>query len=81
MATSVTILAANTARKGAAVQNDSGSAVLYLRLSAVAATAASGGHTVALAAGAYYEAPFSYAGAITGIWASAAGFANVTEVI
>jgi len=79
-ATSVTILASNTARKGATVCNDTSSAALHLRLSATAATAASGGYTVALVAGGYYEVPFGYTGQIVGIWGAATGFANVTEL-
>jgi hypothetical protein len=79
-ASSVTVLAANTARKGAAITNDQASATLYLRLSATAATAASGGYTVILPGGAYYEVPFGYTGQITGIWSAATGFANVSEL-
>jgi len=79
-ATSVTVLASNANRLGATVANDSTSAVLYLRLSATAATAASGGYTAMLTAGAYYEVPFGYTGAIVGIWAAATGFANVSEM-
>lgn len=79
-ASSVTVLAANTLRKGAAVTNDQASATLYLRLSATAATAASGGYTVILPGGAYYEVPYGYTGQITGIWSAATGFANVSEL-
>ena len=79
-ATSVTILASNTARRGATVCNDTSSAALHLRLSATAATAASGGYTVALLGGGYYEVPFGYTGQIVGIWDTATGFANVTEL-
>lgn len=80
-ASSGTILASNAARRGACIANDSTSAVLYLRLSASAASIASGGYTVALVAGAYYEVPFWYTGQITGIWAAATGYANITEVV
>jgi len=79
-ASSVTLLASNTARKGASVVNDTSSAALHLRLSATAATTGSGGYTVALLAGGYYEVPFGYTGQITGIWDAATGFANVTEM-
>ena len=75
-ASSVTILAANTARLGAAVINDS-AAVLYLDVTGGTASATS--YTVQLAASAYYEVPFRYTGLITGIWASATGSARVTE--
>lgn len=79
-ATNVTVLAANAARRGATITNDSSSATVFVRLSATAATTGSGGYTVVLPAGAYYEVPFNYTGQINGIWTSAAGFANVTEL-
>lgn len=79
-ASSVTILASNAARKGCLVTNDIGSATLYLRFSATAATTASGGYSVILTPGQSYEmGPNIYSGAITGIWSAATGFANVTE--
>lgn len=74
-ATSVALTTANTARKGVAVFNDS-TAVLYLRLSATAATTAL--YTTQIGTGGYYEVPFGYTGAITGIWASANGAALIT---
>ena len=76
-ASSVTILAANTARRGASIVNTS-TAILYLRIGGGTATATTG-HSVQMAANTYYEVPFGYTGAITGIWASANGQANVTE--
>jgi hypothetical protein len=79
-ATSVTLLAANPARRGATIHNDATSATLYVRLNASAAANASGGYTTVMPPGAYYEVPANYSGAITGIWASAAGFANMTEL-
>lgn len=75
-ASSVTILAANTARAGATIANDS-SAVLYLKLGATASTTS---FTVAMAANSYYEVPFGYTGIIDGIWASATGSARITEL-
>ena len=76
-ASSVTVLAANTARLGATVQNDS-TAVLYLKFGATASTSS---YTVQLASKAYYEVPFGYLGIIDGIWASANGNARVTELV
>jgi hypothetical protein len=81
-ASSVTLLAANAARKGATVTNDS-SALLYVKLAASAASTSS--YTVVLAGAAaapfsYMEVPFSYTGEIRGIWASATGNARVTEL-
>lgn len=76
-ASSGTILASNASRLGGTVMNDTGGAILYLKLNSGAASLTS--YTVALVAGAYYEIPFGYTGAITGIWASASGAARVTE--
>lgn len=76
-----TLLAANTARKGATIVNDS-TEILYVLLGAgtVSATV----YTVALqptgTVGAYYEVPFGFNGIITGIWASATGSARITEL-
>lgn len=79
-AASTTILAANTARKGAAFYNLS-TAILYLNLAGGTATTTTG-FTVALAASSgYFELPQPvYTGLVTGIWASdAGGTVNVTE--
>lgn len=80
-ATSVTLLAANTARIGATITNDS-SALLYIKFGTTASTTS---YTVVLAGAAsapfsYYEVPAGYTGRIDGIWASAAGNARVTEL-
>ena len=75
-ATDVTILAANTARYGASVFNDS-SAILYLLVGA--GTSSATNHTVQVAPGAYYEVPYGYTGILKGLWASATGSARVTE--
>lgn len=72
------ILAANANRRGAAVFNDS-TAVLSLSLGTTAASSTV--FTVKIASQGYYEIPFGYAGQIRGIWASANGFARVTEVV
>jgi hypothetical protein len=77
-ASTVSLLAANAARLGAAVYNDS-TAKLYLKLGA---TASATSHTVQIPAGGYYELPAvpPYTGAVDGIWASAAGAARITEL-
>jgi hypothetical protein len=75
-ATNVTVLVANTARRGATVYNDS-SALLYLKLGATASVTS---FTVKMVAEAYYEVPFGYTGIIDGIWASATGSARITEI-
>lgn len=77
-ATSVTVLASNTNRLGATVQNDSAAAILYLLLGSTAASTTN--HTVVLVAGAYYEVPFNYTGQLTGIWSAATGSCRVTEL-
>jgi hypothetical protein len=76
-ATSVTLLAALAARKGALVLNDS-TALLYLKFGT---TASATSHTVQLPAGALYEfATPVYTGQVDGIWATATGDARVTEL-
>lgn len=79
-ASSVTVLAANSARIGAQVSNDS-SAVLYLKFGTTASTTS---YVVSLAGAAsapfsYYEVPAGYTGRIDGISASATGNYRVTE--
>lgn len=73
---SQTLLAANAARLGATVYNDS-AAVLCLKLGAAAGLSS---FTCKLAAGAYYEVPFGYVGIIDGVWTAADGAARVTEL-
>lgn len=75
-ATDVTILAANTSRKGAAVYNDS-TAILYLLVGS--GTSSTSLYTVQVSPSAYYEIPYNYVGILKGIWASANGNARVTE--
>ncbi len=75
-ASSVTILASNSARLGFSVYNDS-SAILYLKANSGAASSSS--YTSQVPAGGYFEDPYGYTGEITGIWASATGNARVTE--
>lgn len=75
-ATSVVILATNTARKGATVYNDS-TQILYLKFGTTASTTS---FTVPLAAAAFFEVPSGYTGEMDGIWASANGNARVTEI-
>lgn|SRR5574341_381631 len=80
-AASATILAANNARKGATIWNDSTS-VLYLLLAS--GTASATNSSVKLNANDIYELPVCtggvYRGVINGIWsADAAGAARITE--
>lgn len=72
------ILAANTARKGATIWNNS-TEILYLGLGTTTASATS--CTVKLLADGFYEIPFSFRGEIRGIWAvNGSGAARVTEL-
>lgn len=74
--TTITVLAANSNRKGGTVWNNS-TAKLYIEFGATASTSA---FTAILEAGGYYEIPFSYTGAISGIWLAANGNALVREL-
>jgi hypothetical protein len=78
-ASSVTLQASNSSRKGLNIFNDS-TAILYVKFGATASTSS---YTVQIAAGGYYELPASpalYTGIVDGIWASANGNARVTEL-
>ena len=75
-ATSAQLLAANTARKGFRIYNDS-TVVLYVKYGATATTA---DYSVKLDAGGFLSEN-DYTGRVDGIWASdAAGAAKVTEL-
>lgn len=76
-ATSVTLQAANAARRLVTIFNESTS-VLYVKFGAAASLTS---YTVQISAGGYYEVPGSYTGIIDGIWASVNGAAQVTEVV
>jgi hypothetical protein len=76
-ATSVTVLAANTSRKGAVIVNDS-TAVLYVKCGSSASATSftyklGGGDSLII------DATQLYTGILTGIWSSATGSARVTE--
>ena len=75
-ASSVTLLASNTLRRGATIYNDS-TQVCFVKFGT---TASNTSFTVRLASQDYYEVPFGYTGRIDGIWASANGNARVTEI-
>jgi hypothetical protein len=76
-ATSVQLLAANPARKGATCYNDS-AAELYLKLGT---TASATSFTVRLGPFAYFEIPFGFTGRVDGIWSSpATGAGRLTEL-
>jgi len=74
--TVVTLAAANAARTGLSVYNDS-TAQLYLKEGLGASLT---NFTVIMPGKALYETPFpAYPGIVTGIWDSATGSAKVTE--
>lgn len=75
--TSGTILAANTARKGASIWSTS-TGVLSLEMGATATAAA---FTVQLNQGDSYEVPFGYTGVISGIFSNTNGAALVREFV
>jgi hypothetical protein len=70
------LLAANGARRGGAIYNDS-AATLYVKLGD---NATADDWTVKLNAGDYYELPAGYAGIVTGISSAAAGQCRATEL-
>lgn len=78
--TSVTLLAANTARKGATIYNNAGSGnLLYIALASSSNT--TNAYTIKLWPGNYWELPILYNGIITGIWTTASSnLAIITEL-
>lgn len=75
-ATVVTLAARNGGRRTLSIFNES-TAILYLKYGSAASLT---DYTVQVSAGAFYETPQpGYRGIVTGIWASANGFAQVTE--
>lgn len=78
-AASTTILAANGARLGGTIYNDSNN-ILFLRLATGTADKTTG-FSVKVGAQSYFEIPSNYSGIIVGIWNSAgSGNALVTEL-
>jgi len=73
---STTILAANTARRGATLFNE-GAAICYMKLGATASTSS---YTLQIVSGGYYELPFGYTGIITGITSSGTAQLRITEL-
>lgn len=75
-ATNVSVLASNANRIGAAFYNDSGN-ILYLALSATAASAST--FSIRIMPNSYYDLPVDYTGVVNGIWNGNAGTLRVTE--
>jgi hypothetical protein len=76
-ATSVLLAAANAARVGTTIFNNS-TQILYVRLGAAASAAA---FSVKIAAGAYQELDYGFKGPIYGLWAAANGDAQLEELL
>ncbi len=76
-ASSMSLLASNTSRKGATIYNDS-TATLYIAFSASAASTTA--YVAQIPPNGYYEAPYGYTGQIYGIWSSATGNARINEI-
>jgi len=78
-ATSVTLRAANARREGLTIFNES-TAVLYVKFGAVASLT---DYSFQLGPGSYYETPATptYVGQVDGVWVSANGAAQVTELV
>ncbi len=76
-ASSVNLLTLNTNRKAFSIYNDSTS-ILYLKLGA---TASNISYSAQVPPKGYYESQsVIYTGVVDGIWASANGFARITEL-
>ena len=75
--TSAILLAANPARKGASFWNNSNNN-LFIDLDESASAA---NHTAKLIPQGYYELPFNYVGAISGIWDGTSGGCFVREFL
>jgi hypothetical protein len=72
------LLAANANRLGATVYN-AADRILYLVLGNT--TASTSTYSLQIAAGGFYEVPYSFTGQIRGIWASGgSGAAKITEI-
>lgn len=74
--TSVSILSANTARKGATLYNNAGTPV-FVKLGTAATTSV---FTVQMLPLSYYEVPYGWTGVVAGITTSNAGIIDVTEL-
>jgi hypothetical protein len=75
--TTVTLLAANSARLGAMIYNDTPAGDLWIKFGATASFVS---FTVRLFSGGFFIVPAGYTGRIDGIWNVADGAAQVTEV-
>lgn len=76
-ASSVALVAANPNRKKLIIQNTS-TAILYVDLTGGTATATTA-HSKQMASNTSWELD-NFTGAVSGIWASANGSANITEI-
>lgn len=79
--TATTLLAANPARHGFAIFNDSTQILRVLLTDTANATVSSSNVTKNLAAAEYYVGPSDYGGVVQGIWAAVNGNARITEFV
>jgi len=75
--TNVTLLSANTKRRGATIWNESNASTLFVKLGS---TASASSYTAQVYPSGYYEVPYEYTGRIDGIWSLASGNARITEL-
>ena len=80
-ATSITLIAENVlgTRKGLRIDNSKSTSDLFVNYSATASIA-SGGFVDVIPAGGNWNMPENYQGVVSGIWTTASGYANVTEL-
>lgn len=74
------LLAANPARLGATITNDSSNATLRVGYGAAPVSATDFSVTLLPGGSAYLEVPFGFTGEIRGIWDIASGDARITEM-
>lgn len=74
--TAVELLAANTNRRGAVINNKS-TAMLFINL---ASNVSPTDYTALLFSGSYYELPYNWVGPVSGIWSEPVGLAAIREV-
>lgn len=81
---STTLLAANAARAGFSIRNNSAGAMLYIRANTAGGAVTALNATTMLFPNAYYEDPYNYVGEVLGIWGPGIGAGDsaiVTEYV
>jgi len=75
--TSAVLIAANSARKGLSIYNNSSLGTLYIIFGATASTT---NFAERISPNTLWEMPLQYTGAIAGVWSAASGNAEITEL-